>query len=353
MTIILALSVLALGVVLMVVDYCTAPRNAISESLKTVPFLQPVVAAEASLGGCQTVCPPPKECINGICQWPPAPEPTDKDPTDPPPSTPVPDTPVPPTSVPNTPAPSAKPKDDNGDGDKDDSPPVVVIGTAAVVTRQPTPVISETEFCYQTLEELLSALNFDEDKQIFLWVDKMGLLESPVCPYGKVFSDDVVPDILTLPEFNEYSPLPSSLGTFFDVANPDLARKLELFKTLGFLPDKQTFLLCNTYLPFRHICPRGSTTQKPLDIEKAYTWAWWSKFGPGTIPPPVTAEFLRQYPEMVNYPDSAPFIQAFFEAAKHFDREGPQKVCPRTLPWRNCDIMLIQWYEALYRLYGQ
>jgi hypothetical protein len=252
-----------------------------------------------------------------------------------------------PTTVPTT-QPPPSPPDDGGGNDDGDTPPASV-----VVTGQPVRIPVNCEDPYDSLEEVLAGLTWEIDRKIVQWASVVGILEFPFCPEGPVYPDEAALDILGLPKFRELKPLPAALGTLLDVVDPELARMLELFLNLGFRSEKPAFLLCNAYLPMRHFCPKGARTANPLDVEEGYTWAWWSKVGPGSQPPKASEEFLKQYPEMVNYPDSAPYISAFFSAAEHHDREGPQRVCPRTTPNRNCDITMMQWFEALWRLHGQ
>lgn len=339
------LGVLVLSVTIIFLITCSTPRNAISSLAEGL--ISPKIVAYAQ--GCDRVCRCGCDESTGLCE--PCPDPTESE--DPDPTEKPNNTPVPATSVPDTPAPAPTdaqpPKDGGGDHDEGDNgqPTPGAVVTGVVATRPAATPLPDN--CYRNMAELLSALPFEEDRKIFKWANEQGLVEFPTCPYGPVYPDEAAVDIMGLPKYRELKPLPSLLGRFLDVSDP----AIELFASLGFRPEQPSFLLCNHFLADRHFCPKGAITQNPLDIEEGYTWSWWSKVGPGTLPPPASQDFLSRYPEMADYSDSAPYIAAFYAESGHHEREGAKRVCPRTTWYRNCDIMLMQWYESLARLHAK
>ena len=232
---------------------------------------------------------------------------------------------------------------DNG-GDRATSVPPA--GPVVIVTRAPTPPPYP---CYDSWEELQKGLYWPIELKFFLWAEDNKLIEYPVCPDGPVYPDEAALDILALPAFANQVPYTTAVGGFFfDILVPELLRKIELYKALGFVVEEPTFLLCN--VNWHWFCPKGSPSENPLDIEEGYTLAWWSKVGPGRIPLLVPESFFEKYPKMRDYP-SSPYIAEFYKVVNFDDREGPQYPCPQTTPYRNCDIRLKQWYEALWLLH--
>lgn len=270
------------------------------------------------------------------------PKPTDE----PPPgatSTPTPT----PTAVP-TQAPPPPPPDD-GDEPPPKPPPPPPASTGPVVI-QATPIPDE---CYTSLEEFLEAFAWEEGKRAVAFAVRVGILEiseeNPFCPWDKLWPDEMAYFVLGLPKYQDEVPLRESLGFFLDAGDP----VIDLYKSLGFYPDEALrpepkFLLCNSFLPYRHFCPKGARTQNPVDREEAFTVAWWSVVGPQE-PPDTPEEFLERYPDMSRYPDSAAYVAASSQEFGYFEGIGPSRFCPRTSSLLDCDVRKVQFLVLLYR----
>lgn len=265
----------------------------------------------------------------------------------------VPDATATPTHTPTpTQAPAPPPPGDgDGGGDAPPTTPPTASTPAVPVQRQPTQI---QDGCYTSLEELLVAITWEEGRRAVIWAVEEGILEisegNPFCPDGLLWPDELARYVLALPKYRDEVPLRESLDHFLDVSDP----MIDLYKSLGFYPDEAKrpeprFLLCSSYLPYRHFCPKGAVTQNPVDREEYFTVAWWTVVGPNTAPPPVIEEFLERYPDMRAYLDSAPYMAAAVDELGYFEGIGPSRFCPRTTNVLDCNMRLLPALVGLYR----